>query len=111
MSYNFKRHIVTTSPVKSMIRQSKRAFIPGLSGLSLHQIWRPFLAQLRRTNLFERAAGISYNIVMAIPPTLIFIFTLIPYLPISKLFIQQLYDLIRDVVPGRENNRVIIGFL
>lgn len=69
------------------------------------------MVQLRRTNLFERAAGISYNIVMAIPPTLIFTFTLIPFLPISKLFIQQLFALIRDVVPGRENNEVIIDFL
>jgi membrane protein len=74
-------------------------------------MWQPFMAQLQRTNLFERAAGISYNVVMAIPPTLIFLFTLIPYLPISKLFIQQLFDLIRDVVPGRENNKIIIDFL
>lgn len=107
----FKRRFVTAQPVKSVIRQSKKTFIPGLSGFSLYQMWKPFMAQLRRTNLFERAAGISYNIVMAIPPTLIFLFTLIPYLPISKLFVQQLFALIRDVVPGRENNKVIIGFL
>lgn len=67
--------------------------------------------QLRRTNLFERAAGISFNIVMAIPPTLIFIFTLIPYLPISSVFISELFTVIRDVVPGEENNTAIISFL
>jgi membrane protein len=59
----------------------------------------------------ERAAAISYNIVMAIPPTLVFVFTLIPYLPISNQFIQEMYTLIRDVVPGKENNTVIIQFL
>jgi membrane protein len=48
---------------------------------------------------------------MAIPPTLIFIFTLIPYLPISKQFINQLFGLIRDVIPGEKNNSVIIHFL
>ncbi|MFL5773831.1 MAG: YihY/virulence factor BrkB family protein [Flavisolibacter sp.] len=53
----------------------------------------------------------SFNIVMAIPPTLIFIFTLIPYLPISKQFINQLFGLIRDIVPGERNNSVIIHFL
>jgi membrane protein len=111
MPNQFKRRLYRTSPVKSVIRQSKRTFIPGFSGFSLYEIWQPFLRQLRRTNLFERAAGISYNVVMAIPPTLIFIFTLIPYLPISRLFIQQIFSIIRDVVPGRENNRAIIAFL
>ena len=48
---------------------------------------------------------------MAIPPTLIFIFTLIPYLPISKQFIEELFSLIRDVIPGEKNNSVIINFL
>ena len=111
MPYNFKRHIVTTPPVKTVIRQSKRTYIPGFSGFSLYEVWQPFMEQLRRTNLFERAAGISYNVVMAIPPTLIFLFTLIPYLPVSTLFVTQLFDLIRDVVPGTENNKVIIAFL
>jgi membrane protein len=111
MPLNFKRQFVTAPPVKTVIRQSKKTYIPGLKGLSLYDIWDPFMEQLRRTNLFERAAGISYNVVMAIPPTLIFIFTLIPYLPISKQFTQELFVLIRDVVPGRENNEAIIGFL
>src|SRR3954471_7307431 len=111
MRDHFKRRIVTAPPVKSVIRQSQKTVIPGFSGFSLYQIWQPFLKQLQRTNLFERAAGISYNVVMAIPPTLIFLFTLIPYLPISRLFIQQMFSLIRDVVPGRENNQVIISFL
>src|SRR5215217_3362137 len=111
MRNQFRKRFVTAPPVRTVIRQSKRTYIPGFSGFSLYQMWQPFMAQLQRTNLFERAAGISYNVVMAIPPTLIFLFTLIPYLPISKLFIQQLFDLIRDVVPGRENNEVIISFL
>jgi membrane protein len=111
MRDHFKRRIVTALPVKSVIRQSKKTVFPGFSGFSLYQIWQPFLKQLQRTNLFERAAGISYNVVMAIPPTLIFFFTLIPYLPISRLFIQQLFALVRDIVPGQENNQVIIAFL
>ncbi len=111
MQNNLKKKLEHTAPVQTVIRQSKRTHMPGFGGFSLHQVWKPFLEQLRLTNLFERAAGISYNVVMAIPPTLIFLFTLIPYLPISKLFVQQLYTLIRDIVPGRANNQVIIGFL
>ncbi len=106
-----EQHIVTTGPVKGLIRRSKQTFIPGFHGYSLYEVWYPFLQQLRKANLTERAAGISFNMVMAIPPTIIFIFTLIPYLPISSQFIHELFSLIQTVVPGRENNQVIIEFL
>ena len=48
---------------------------------------------------------------MAIPPTLIFIFTLIPHLPIPQDFMGQLFGLIKDIIPGEKNNSVIISFL
>ena len=111
ISSNYKRRIVTAPPVKKIIRRSKQTFLPGFDGFSLYEVWQPFLQQLRTTSLMERAAAISFNIVMAIPPTLIFIFTLIPYLPISDQFINELFSLIRTVVPGRQNNEVIIAFL
>lgn len=98
-------------PGRTIIGQSKRTYLPGFHGLSIYEVWKPFINQLRRTSLIERASGISFNIVMAIPPTLIFLFTLIPYLPISNVFMEQLYSLIRDVIPGEKDNAVIINFL
>lgn len=106
-----KRGFMSSAPVRSIIHRSKSAYVPGFSGFSLYEIWKAFRLQLRKTSLLERASAISYNVVMAIPPTLVFVFTLIPYLPISNQFIQELYVLIRDVVPGKENNTVIIQFL
>jgi membrane protein len=85
--------------------------MPGMRGYTVSDVVRAFIKQIRQTSLAERAAAISFNMVMAIPPTLIFLFTLIPYLPISAKFIQELYVVIQDVVPGKENNRVIIQFL
>src|SRR5688500_10803067 len=106
-----KNRVVGSKPVRSVIERSKETYIPGIRGFSMFEIWRAFIQQLKRTSVRERAAAISFNIVMAIPPTVIFLFTLIPYLPISNQFIQELYGVIRDVVPGRENNTVIIQFL
>ncbi|RPD51426.1 YihY/virulence factor BrkB family protein [Paracnuella aquatica] len=105
------RRITTSTPVKGIIRKSKTVFIPGFAGHSLHAVWPAFLRQLNRANLVERTAAISFNVFMAIPPTLIFIFTLVPLLPISDKFIQELFSVIRDIVPGEQNNRVIIDFL
>jgi membrane protein len=48
--------------------------------------------------------------LMAIPPACIFLFTLIPFLPIEG-FKSQLFELIRDLIPGENNNAAIISFL
>ncbi len=106
-----KNLFASSLPVKTVVTGAKGLFLPGLPGISFFEIWNAFIIQLRKNSLAERAAAISYNIVMAIPPTLVFIFTLIPYLPISNQFIQELYALIRDIIPGKENNTVIIEFL
>lgn len=108
---NRKYNLATATPVKQMIRTSKSIYLPGFGGYSLFDIWRPFLEQLKKTSLVERAAAISFNVVMAIPPVLIFIFTLIPYFPISDRVTSQLYSLIRDIIPGEKDNATIINFL
>ncbi len=106
-----RKGIRRTKAGRVMVRLAQRLPMPGFGGRSVYDVASPFAAQLRKTSLAERAAAISFNIVMAIPPTLVFIFTLIPYLPISKDFINQLFVLIRDVIPGEQNHKAIIGFL
>lgn len=61
----------------------------------------------------ERASAISYNFIMSVPPSLLFLFTLIPHLPfisMSSLKIQ-LHSLIYDIIPRREYNTELIKFV
>ncbi len=109
--HDIEKRFIESTPVKGFIHLSKRIYIPSFKNLSLYELWPAFRLQLKKTSLLERASAISFNVFMAIPPTLIFAFTLIPYLPISGQFIEQLFGIIRDVVPGQRNNSVIIEFL
>lgn len=59
----------------------------------------------------ERASAIAFNFVMAIPPAIIFLFTLIPFLPITEKFQEEIFGLIRDVIPGEKESPVLINFL
>lgn len=106
-----KRRILVSPPVKFVIRRSKKIFLPGFQGIPLFDVVRFFFLQARKVGFTERASAISFNFVMAIPPSVIFLFTLIPYLPISKEFIQQMFSFIKDVVPGEKNNEGLITFL
>lgn len=105
-----RRKFITSFPVKFIIRKSKNIILPGFSGIPLFDVIRFFFIQIQKTSLNERAASISFDLLLAIPPACIFIFTLLPYLPIKDQ-LEQLYDLIRDVIPGKQNNEPIISFL
>lgn len=98
-------------PAKFVINKSKITSLPGFRGIALYDVVRFFFRQVRTVGMTERASSIAYNFVMAIPPAIIFLFTLIPFLPIPRQFEEELYGLIRDVVPGEKDNAVMIGFL
>ena len=105
-----RRRFITSFPVKFVIRKSKNIILPGFSGIPLFDVVRFFFIQIQKTSLNERAASIAFNLLVAIPPACIFLFTLIPYLPIKDQ-LEQLYELIREVIPGKQNNEPIISFL
>jgi len=105
-----RRKFITSFPVKLVIRKSKNIIPPGFNGIPLFDVVRFFFIQIQKTSLNERAASIAFNLLLAIPPACIFIFTLIPYLPIKE-FTDQLKELIRDVIPGKQNHDPIINFI
>jgi len=105
-----RRVLITTSVSKFIIRKSKQIIPPGFHGIPLFDVVRFFFIQIQKTDLNERAASIAFNLLVAIPPACIFLFTLIPFLPIHGLM-NELYGLIKDIIPGQKNNSSIIGFL
>ncbi|MFT3675020.1 MAG: YihY/virulence factor BrkB family protein [Chitinophagaceae bacterium] len=108
---HLRRRFLTSFPVSFLIRKSKCILLPGFKGIPLFDVVRFFFLQARKTGFTERSSAIAFNLTMAIPPAMIFLFTLVPYMPISQEFITQMFSLIRDVVPGEENNQGLIYFL
>lgn len=113
MSYFQKigNRIVDAPPAKQIIDRSKTLSLPGFRSIPLYDVVKFFFGQVKTVGMTERASAIAYNFFMAIPPAIIFLFTLIPFLPISKEFENSLYSLIRDVIPGQKNNSPVIEFL
>lgn len=97
--------------VSIIISKSKATSLPGFRGIPLYDVIMFFFGQVKTVGMTERASAIAYNLFMAIPPAIIFIFTLIPFLPITQQFQEQLYGLIRDVIPGEKDHNVLIKFL
>ena len=113
MSYftKIENRIAATAPVRILINKSKLTFLPGFRGIALYDVISFFIGQVKTIGMTERASAIAYNFFMAIPPAIIFLFTLIPILPITQQFQEEIYELIRDVIPGEKDNAVLISFL
>jgi membrane protein len=100
-------------PINFLIRKSKKWVPPGFQGNSLFDVLKYYGKNFSVPHLTERAAAISYNFIMAIPPTCLFIFTLIPNMPfVSKKGLKhQLRVVITDIIPAPPNNKGIIQFV
>lgn len=103
--------IANSGPAKFIIDKSKETSLPGFRGIPIYDVVNFFIGQVQTIGMTERASSIAFNFVMAIPPAIIFIFTLIPLLPITDQFQEQLFDLIRDVIPGEKEKPVLVNFL
>lgn len=103
--------IASSKHAKRIVSRSKTTSLPGFRGIPLFDVIKFFFAQVKMVGIQERAAAIAFNLIMAIPPAIIFLFTLIPFFPISTEFENNLYILIRDVVPGEKDHDVLIKFL
>jgi membrane protein len=67
------------------------------SRVSLLSIIRMFIQQTQKDHLQERASAMAFNFLMSVFPGIIFIFTLIPYVPVPDLqakIMGMLYDLL-----------------
>lgn len=81
-----------------LVERAKRITLPFFDGVPLYDVSVFFLKSLAKGALSMRASGIAFNFFMALFPTVIFLFTLIPYLPIPN-FQEELYQVIKDLVP------------
>lgn len=108
-----ERILLNLPPVRFVTEKSKHIVLPGFDRVPLYDVGAFFFQQINKVGITERASAISYNFIMAIPPTCLFLFTLIPQLPfIRQRSIQwQLRSLIREMIPAPEYNQGIIEFV
>jgi len=110
---NVERIISNSPPIRFLSEKSKKIILPGFDGVPLYDVIMFFKEQVRRVGLTERASAISYNFIMSIPPSCLFLFTLIPQLPFIRRgqVKRQLHSIIRDIIPADTYNKGIISFV
>ncbi len=69
--------------VNILVRFGKRIKVPGLQGMSLYDLLEMYFIGIINGALTSRAGAIAFSFFMALFPFLLFILTLIPFVPIE----------------------------
>lgn len=93
------RTLLKFRPYFLFIEWTKVLILPGFSPLPFYTVASFFLQEIGKDELINKASSLSYNFMLAIFPAIIFLFTLIPYVPIDN-FQDQLMSLIALILPA-----------
>lgn len=104
-----------------MVPFANKIVLPGCSGVPMVQVFK----HLSDRDLWQGAKALAFSFLMALPPLLIFFFTLIPYMPIEGIQTELLNQLalilpaglfervsvtITDVMSHKHSSLLSIGF-
>jgi membrane protein len=77
----------------------EKIYIPGFEKVSLTEVMVFFIRGLNNASLSMRASSLAFRFFLAIFPSIIFLFTLIPYVPI-KDFQDSLLEILAEIMPS-----------
>jgi len=92
------RQLLHLKIYSKFIEWTKGCILPGFSPLPLYTVATFFFKEIGKDTLVNKSSSLAYSFMLAIFPGIIFLFTLIPFIPI-KGFQDQLLSLIELVLP------------
>ena len=76
----------------------KKISLPGFERVPLSDVFTFFIKGISKGSLNTRASSIAFNLTLALGPAIVFLLSMIPYLPI-KDFRNELMEVLNDIIP------------
>ncbi len=126
MIKKIKYYIFNNPFVRTTKKWSSKIVLPGFEGLTLYAVVMFLVESFQKAQYGTRSAAISFKFFAAIFPSLVFLLSLIPYVPIdnfqedllfylSEMLPHNAYSLIEhtmnDLITRKHNVLLSIGFL
>lgn len=86
--------------IRTIVKLIQQIKIPGLEGLTLYDLLEMYLIGILKGALTSRAGSIAFSFFMALFPFLLFLLTLIPYVPIEGFQVDFLF-MIEQLLPPK----------
>ncbi len=84
--------------IQTPINYSKRLVLPGFDGIPLFDVLVFLFIGLQKSSLTTRASSLAFRFFLALFPTIIFLLSLLPYIPI-KDFYNELLLILEELLP------------
>jgi membrane protein len=98
MELKHTRRLIKIKPAHSFVKGSRKVVLPGFEGQSLYVVSKFFFKALKNGSVNMRASSLAFSFFLALFPSIIFLFTLIPYIPIHN-FQDELFNLLQTIMP------------
>lgn len=113
-------------PIAKATTVSKKLVLPGFSGLTFYQVIKFTWAGIQKGRITNRAAAVSFRILLSLPPVLIVLLSIIPFIPIenfqenllmyiSKTMPENAYSLVEqtlnDLITKKQQTLISISFI
>jgi membrane protein len=76
----------------------RRISLPGFDGVPIYDVFTFFFKGLSKGSLNTRASSIAFNFLLALGPAIIFLLTLIPYLPVKDMR-SEILEILNEIIP------------
>lgn len=94
----FTAKIIASSFIQNPINLSKRIIIPGFDGMPLFDVIVFLIKGLQQSSLTTRASSLAFRFFLALFPAVIFLLSLLPYIPIQD-FYHELLLILEELLP------------
>ena len=104
-------YIIQSQFVQSIIKWLRNIFLPGFEGVSLYDSLNFFRKEIFSNRFYTRASAVSFSFLMAMPPLLLFFFSLVPYLPLPEGKIIATITEMLNVLSPNDKMKLSVGKL
>ena len=94
----WKDKLKSSTAYITLVKLSKKIVLPGFEGVPLFEVVEFFIKSLRNGALGTKSTSLAFKFFLAIFPGLLFLITLIPYIPVPN-FQNLLLQLLKDLMP------------
>lgn len=89
--------IKRSAPVKAVNTVARKIILPGFQKITLFDAGKFFIRGIRHGAILSRASSVSFSFFLALFPSIIFLFTLIPYIPVEN-FQPMLFEMLKQLM-------------
>lgn len=105
-NFDFWKYLRSLSWINRLLVWGKKTSFPGFQGVPIYNMLKFLIKEAQKDDISTRANSMAFSFFLALFPSIIFLFTLLPLFPITDDYVAILRDSIAGVLPTTANEYI-----